>query len=142
MAACFHIGSARSGRVLKRKQKEIRGKELVGLILVTTARRESENQHHSCRWIEYRVPNSSLSLLAPFSFLVWRREPRSSRKMRCGRAQQLVGPRQDRRICKIPILFHFFVLARASRKNKVEARKPSMMSPFKPDTYRFEHRGS
>ena len=43
---------------------------------------------------------------------------------------------------KIPILFHFFVLARASRKNKAEARKPSMISPFKPDTYRFEHRGS
>ena len=27
-------------------------------------------------------------------------------------------------------------------ENKVEARKPSMMSLFKPDTYRFEHRGS
>ena len=32
MAACFHIGSARSGRVLKRKQKEIRGREWVGLV--------------------------------------------------------------------------------------------------------------
>ena len=33
----------------------------------------------------------------------------------------------------IPILFHFFVLARASRRNKDAARKPSMMSLFKPD---------
>ena len=32
MVACFHIGSARSGRVLKRKQKKIRGKEWVGLV--------------------------------------------------------------------------------------------------------------
>ena len=62
-------------------------------------------------------------------------------------AQRWLGPDHfsDVKIAgsvKIPILFHFFVLARASRKNKVEARKPSMMSPFKPDTYRFEHRGS
>ena len=50
--------------------------------------------------------------------------------------------RRDRRICKNPNPFSFFCSSSASRRNKRVVRKPSMMSPLKPGTYRSELRGS